>query len=398
LFTIQFTIVAGPGEGTRHEFQQQEVVIGSDFSSDLILVHPEVADRHARIVDEKDQIYLESIGASGETKLNGVFVTQETLHNGDELQVGPYVFHITLERGVLPDEVIHEPASQHGPRRKLSLFKRPPVLVGLSLFLIIAIYAIFAFLTKEELSLDLSLEGPTRLPVEGIFGYQVGGRNYVDKAEFAFVADQLKYRIQYRPGYISEANIVKIFINDKKLAPVPRTIDRWADEIESVEIPRPFLEIGGVNIIRLDNMKNPPETTPWGIRDISVHEVPIPKCDIDVAKKYIRLASEKYQERFITDSNLNDAVKYLREGQEYIIACEDTDVRNLLLESMDQYERELQGKYQEFMFNTKKFLKLEDMLGAKMELEKVMRYVPDETDRRHRVAKDMLEKVNRRIR
>jgi hypothetical protein len=387
--------VEGPHEGTRHEFQQKELTAGNDFSNDLILIHPDVSARHFRVVDETDEIYLEDLTGSNETKLNGIFVSREPLHDGDELQVGPYVFHISLEHGTLPDEAIHELGAQGRGFGKLSLFRRPPALIFLSIGLIIMIYFIFSFFSKEEEDRDLSELGPVPLPVEGIFGYKVGGQNYQDKVEFSFVARGPKYRIQYRPGYINQAGLIRISINENNLSTVPLTIDRWSDELISVDIPQHVLETKETNIVRFDNLRNPPGNVPWGIREISVQEVPIPKCDIEIAKKYIRLANEKYEERQISESNLSDAIRYLKEGQEYLIACEGTEVRDQLFDTLNRCEEELEGRYKEHMFNTKKFLKLKDFYGAKIELEQILLYVPDETDKRHRRARDLLEKINR---
>ena len=63
---------------------------------------------------------------------------------------------------------------------------------------------------------------------------------------------------------------------------------------------------------------------------------------------------------------------------------------------MDRYEEELQGKYEDFLFNTKKFLKLKDLGAVKIELQNIISHVPDESDQRHRAARDLLEKIEKR--
>ncbi len=396
LTTVQFTIVEGPDEGTRYEFHQQEINVGSDFSNDLILSHPEVAENHFRIVQEKEHIYLEDLGSGSGIKLNGLFVSRGPLHNGDELQVGPYVFHISLLREEITDEFIQGLQVLEGTGGKPSPLKRPPLLALLSVLLIVLVYSGVRLSMTEREGEDLSNAGPLPLPVHGIVGHKVGGKNYVDKVEFTFFAQKPKYRLRYRPGYIRYPRQVAIYMNDEKLADVPLTIDRWADELVLVDIPQTSLKMGEVNVIRFDNLKNPPEKTRWGLRNISVHEVPIPKCDVEVAQKYLRLAREKYEERRINDPNLFAAIQYLKEGLEYVIACEDAEIRDVLLETMDRYEEELQGKYEDFLFNTKKFLKLKDMEAVKIELRNIISHVPDESDRRNRAARDLLEKLEKR--
>jgi hypothetical protein len=233
------------------------------------------------------------------------------------------------------------------------------------------------------------------LPAEGIFGYRVDGSNYLDKVEFSFAANYPKYRVLYRPGFIQKADTIKVLVNGKRLGSVPPTIGRWADEPVSIDIPQNVLKIGETNIISFDNLAYPPEKVQWGIRDVSLVEVPIPKCDVEVARKYLRLGQDKYEERRIAESNLSEAIKYLKEGQEYLIACEESEVRKTLEDALAQYKKDLQDKYSEYMFNTKKFLKLGDYYGAQFELEQVLAYIPDESDSRHRQAKELLDKVSK---
>lgn len=396
MLSVQFTIVDGPEEGARFEFQQAQVTVGSDFSNDLILVHPDVAPKHFRVLEEGDDIYLENLTGKNETKLNGVFISREPLHNGDELQVGPYVFHIALERGALPDEAIHEPAvaSIMRPPTK-SFFRKPPV-VGLGgLGFIVLVYLLFLLLGREEEGQDLAQQGPVPLPAPGVFGHRVEGKNYLDKVEFSFVARYPKYRLQYRPGFILQNDKVTILLNGKRIGTLPRTVDRWADEAVSVDLSQSLLKMGESNILTFDNTAYPPEKMQWGIRDVSLMEVPIPKCDVEVARKYVALSQDKYNEKRIAEGNLYDAIRYLRQGQEYMIACEDSDLKGLIEETLSQYKKELQARFEEYMFNTKKFLKLRDYFAAQYELEQVLRYIPDETDRRHRQAKEVLERIGK---
>jgi hypothetical protein len=395
LTTVQFTIVEGPDEGTRYDFRQTEIKVGSDFTNDLILSHPEIALHHFRIVEEKDEIFLEDLGGGSGIKLNGLFVSRGPLHNGDELQAGPYVFHISLLREEITDEFIQGLQVLEGSGGRPSALRRPPVLALLSVLVVVLVYSGVRLSMTEREGEDLSNSGPVPLPFHGILGHKVGGKNYVDKAEFTFFAKEPKYRLRYRPGYIGAPQQVGVYLNGEKLADVPVTIDRWADELVSVEIPQTALKAGEVNTVLFDNKRNPPEKTRWGIRDVSVSEVPIPKCDVEVAQKYLRLAQEKYEERRINDPNLYSAIRYLKEGLEYVIACEDAEVRNVLLETSERYEEELQAKYEDFLFNTKKFLKLKDTEAARIELQNIISHVPEDTDRRHRVARDLLERIEK---
>jgi len=396
VFHIELINVQGPGEGGRFDFRQEELVVGSDFGCDLILVHAEVMPQHARIVDEKDGVFLEDLTGRPETKLNGEFISRGPLHNGDELQIGPYVFHITLEvdtssYGPKGGDVSAEGAS----KRLLRVLKKPPVLATILLLGILGVYQAAVLITSERSEKDLSALGPVELPATESYGCKVGGKSYIDKVEFTFLGEQPKVRLLYYPGFVRRADSVQIFVNDQRVAFAPAVIDRWSDQAVSLEIPDRVYRMGEVNTVRFDNVRNPPGTERWGVRDVSVLEVPIPKCDIEVAQKYLNLALKRYEEREITESNLYDAIRDLRQGQEYVIACEDPQVKDLLNETLTLYSEELRVKYDASMFNTKKFLKLSDESSARVELERVLNYIPEESDPRHRRAKELLDKLNR---
>ncbi|MEW6441495.1 MAG: FHA domain-containing protein [bacterium] len=395
LTAVEFMIVEGPETGRRYPFPPGEILVGRAFSNDLILNHQDVSAQHLKVVVEKDGVFLQDLNSEKGTKLNGLLVSHEPLHNGDELQVGPYVFHISLVREEVPeqgaspdvlDELLHKGTAIH----------RPPLLILSLLLVVLAAYAGSRFWRGEKEGLDLAASGPLPLPVEGIFGYRVGGKNYVDKVEFSFTAEHPKYRLQFRPGFIAEPRLVEIYLNDRKLEYVPVTVDRWADESVSLDMPREALKAGEVNLVRFDNLKNPPGNVRWGIRDVRIQEVPIPRCDVDVARKYLRLAQEKYLERRINEANLYDAIQYLRQGEEYLIACEDPAMRNLLLDARTQYEDELGKIYDDYMFNARKFLKLKDLRAAQFEIEQILKKIPSEEDPRHRKAKELAERLGKK--
>lgn len=395
MIAVEFVVVEGPNVGARHAFRAQEIRVGRDFSNDLILNHIEVLPRHLRVVTGREEVFLEILEGNRNTKLNGLPVSHEPLHNGDELQVGPYVFHISLVREETSEnEGDLEGGQDAGTKSRWA--RRPPLFLVLALVGIGAAYAFLRLWGLEAGKEDLVTVGPLPLPAEGIYGYEVGGTNASDKVEFSFTAQGPKHRLLYRPGFIGEAHLVEVSVNGHKIGEAPVTVDRWADELVSLEIPQDMLNQDETNILCFDNVKAPPEKVRWGIRDVSVQPVAVPKCDVGVATKYLRLAEEKYQERKINDTNLYDAIEHLKQGEEYVIACEDPGVRNLVMETKARYEDELNQMYEDYMFNARKFLKIKDTDAARFELEQVLRRIPAEDDPRHRRAKDLLEKIQKK--
>jgi ABC transport system ATP-binding/permease protein len=88
----KLTIKSGPDSGKVVELTQKELVIGRTAPSDLIIVHPEVSRRHARLVYQQGNYILEDLGSSNGTFINGQPVRgPQVLANGAEIQLGTQV-------------------------------------------------------------------------------------------------------------------------------------------------------------------------------------------------------------------------------------------------------------------------------------------------------------------
>ena len=86
------TIKTGPDSGKVVELKQKELVIGRSAPADLIIVHPEISRRHAHITWQQGQYFLEDLGSSNGTFLNGQPVhAPQVLANGAEIQLGASV-------------------------------------------------------------------------------------------------------------------------------------------------------------------------------------------------------------------------------------------------------------------------------------------------------------------
>jgi ABC-type multidrug transport system ATPase subunit/pSer/pThr/pTyr-binding forkhead associated (FHA) protein len=107
-----FTIVAGPNAGNKFEIFQQEQIIGRNPSVDIVIAHPEVSSRHARIIYQGEQYFIEDLKSSNGTFVNG----QRTqglvaLKDGDAIMLGPNIkltFDLTKPKVQTVMEVIAE--------------------------------------------------------------------------------------------------------------------------------------------------------------------------------------------------------------------------------------------------------------------------------------------------
>ena len=88
-FHATLTILSGPDANKVVDLSQNELVIGRIEPAGLVINHPEVSRRHARIIYRGGNYYLEDLGSVNGTRVNRQAVTGEyMLNNGDEIMFG----------------------------------------------------------------------------------------------------------------------------------------------------------------------------------------------------------------------------------------------------------------------------------------------------------------------
>ncbi|MGH7818812.1 MAG: FHA domain-containing protein, partial [Candidatus Binatia bacterium] len=85
-------------EPERLSFDKPEIVLGKQTDCDIVLSNPKVSRRHARIAARNGGLYVEDLGSTNGTLLNGRPVDGERrLAPGDVIEVGP--FRVAVEAG-----------------------------------------------------------------------------------------------------------------------------------------------------------------------------------------------------------------------------------------------------------------------------------------------------------
>ncbi|MCU0292196.1 MAG: SpoIIE family protein phosphatase [Thermoanaerobaculaceae bacterium] len=77
--------------GRRLRIDRPVSVLGRDPSSDIVVSHPTVSRRHAKLEWDGEQLMVEDMGSSGGTFVNGARVQRERLMPGDTLRLGPSI-------------------------------------------------------------------------------------------------------------------------------------------------------------------------------------------------------------------------------------------------------------------------------------------------------------------
>src|SRR3954470_13027817 len=92
---FQLVIAEGKEAGREFVFDQASVLIGRTSECDVVLYDPGVSRRHARIFGEGSGYFVEDMGSSNGTKVNGSIIKKKQLNDGDAIGLGPVVFNFT---------------------------------------------------------------------------------------------------------------------------------------------------------------------------------------------------------------------------------------------------------------------------------------------------------------
>ncbi|MBK7860912.1 MAG: FHA domain-containing protein [Archangiaceae bacterium] len=90
---FQLVIAEGKEAGREFVFEQESVLIGRTSDCDVVLYDPGVSRKHARIFSESAGYYVEDMGSSNGTKVNGAIIKKRQLADGDAISLGPVVFN-----------------------------------------------------------------------------------------------------------------------------------------------------------------------------------------------------------------------------------------------------------------------------------------------------------------
>lgn len=102
LITIQ-----GPDVGRRFSLEAERTVIGRQNDSGILLTGSAVSRQHAVVLRRQDRWFVEDLGSSNGTFLNGIRLSPHRpfpFAERDLLQVGPYVFTLRLAAATIPTE------------------------------------------------------------------------------------------------------------------------------------------------------------------------------------------------------------------------------------------------------------------------------------------------------
>lgn len=89
-------VKSGFYEGLEVNVDRDWLVIGRGRSADLVIAEPTISRAHAAIGYEPAGFYLQDLGSTNGTMVNGARIERQPLKPGDQIQMGRLVLGVTL--------------------------------------------------------------------------------------------------------------------------------------------------------------------------------------------------------------------------------------------------------------------------------------------------------------
>ena len=90
------TVLSGFYEGLELSLDRERMVIGRGRRADLALAEATISRAHAAIGFDGASFYVEDLGSTNGTLVNGARVTRQTLKRDDQIQMGKLRIGVTL--------------------------------------------------------------------------------------------------------------------------------------------------------------------------------------------------------------------------------------------------------------------------------------------------------------
>ena len=109
----QLVMQTGPNPGKEFSLEKPDLTIGRDIANDIVINDAEVSRKHARIFVQGDQYYLEDLGSTNGTFVNGQRIAGvQELNSGDSIQMGENVTVLFEAAQYDPDATAVMPAKK----------------------------------------------------------------------------------------------------------------------------------------------------------------------------------------------------------------------------------------------------------------------------------------------
>ncbi len=83
-----FVVLAGQDIGRKYDIEKSEIYIGRNETCEIYIDDEDVSRVHAKVISEPESVYIQDLGSTNGTLVNGEKVQRHKLQDGDRVQVG----------------------------------------------------------------------------------------------------------------------------------------------------------------------------------------------------------------------------------------------------------------------------------------------------------------------
>lgn len=92
------TVAGGFYEGLEVPIDREWLVIGRGRSADLVIAEPTISRAHAAVGHDENGFFVQDLGSTNETHVNGARIDRQEIEDGDRLQLGKLLLDVSLPR------------------------------------------------------------------------------------------------------------------------------------------------------------------------------------------------------------------------------------------------------------------------------------------------------------
>ncbi len=429
---VHLIVEKGPDAGKKISVPACGGRLGRSSKNDIVLSDPTLSRHHCRLYFKTDDgLWITDLGSSNETLVNNMAVQDVRIKPGDVISIGDSTIK------VVDDKILELPTAsahlQHPDDKSIDLGlsgtegdKNPSgkrLGTGKLLILSFVVAVLCAciwlpkLLTKPAIPVqapiaDTETTGPIEIEYEkiqataaNIFRYAVT----IDASSTINVEiDDLKNDTHVKKQSTADPELIKgiaavikdegfYALNDKYEGLRPDEVEQYD---LSVTHGKKTHRCVVLNQTEPEQFKKSRETLEaFVMNEMGLWAIQYSSDKLkQMAEEAYLLGKKFYEEREIAFSNLSQAVKKLTEAQWYLETVQPKpEYYESLIKGLEDSKKELQTKYDDRMFKSKKAAKLGEWDEAAKEVRIIIDMLPDRADQRNKDARKELNDIERRI-
>ncbi len=400
---FKLVITNGDEAGREMAFDQPEVVFGRTAECDVIFNEKGVSRRHARILVEGSTVFIEDLGSSSGTQVNGTAIAAQEMRGGDTISLGSVCFSFKPDEPG-PSSPTAQPSVRSAAERARLLRQgrlgKAKVwwleastrvkLLGAAGLLVLTLGPLGGVGYSVVPETEAKPVEPTALgsePIPESFGLGPGVTfEHADEKTFDFQvssAAAVGAVLHYQSKDIDSGDEVSITVNGTQigwLTPDTRSSSALSYELM---VPSVLIKANQLNLITFESVRNPGEANPWRIWNVWLEVALLPEKSVDWliadAEEKFSQGLKKWDQRDIGAANRWDAYRYFRQAWltvEALPSAKRRPIHLLARERMLQARTELDLKCRLLLVEAQSAYSRAELATAVAIFQQVKEYFP----------------------